>query len=148
MTISRTPVRKSFAGLLQTALVGSSLPVEAVYDHLVGDFQGKTPVVVVSSGPIRRLIENFGNCDHAVMVLNVYVFVLYADGTGTWDEADAEDKADEVEAIIANTVINNQSHADWNSAAYVEEPTQPIVVEIGGKGYRRELIKVQFEVMQ
>lgn len=147
MTISRTPIRKSFAGLLQTALVGSGLPAQEVHDHLVGDFRGASPVVVVSSGPIQRLIQSFGNCDHAVIVLNVYVFVLYADGTGAWDEADAEDKADEIEAIIADIVISNQHHANWNSAAYVEEPTAPMVVEIGGLGYRRELIKVQFEVI-
>lgn len=148
MTISREPVRKAFAALLQSALVGSGKPAEVVYDHMISDFAGASPVVVVSSGPIRRIIGNFGNCDHAVMRLRTYVFVLYADGSGAWDAADAEDKTDEIEAIIAETVISNQHGAEWNSATYAEEPTDPVIVEIGGLGYRRELIYVEFEVIR
>ena len=146
--IARSTVRKAFAALLDTALVGSGKPAQAVYNHRVGDFAGASPVVVVSSGPIQRLIENFGNCDHAVILLNVYVFVLYADGAGTWDEADAEDAVDAIEAIIAETVINNQNSANWNSAAYVEAPTELAGVVIGGQEYQRELIQIKFEVLR
>lgn len=148
MAVSRSVVRKAFAALLQTALVGSGKPAQAVYDYQVGDFAGASPVVVVSSGPIQRLIQNFGNCDHAVIVLNVYVFVLYADAASGWDEADAEDAIDSIEALIADTVINNQHGANWNSCAYVEAPTDLAGVVIGGQEYRRELIKVQLEVIQ
>lgn len=146
--ISREPVRKALAALLQSALVGSGKPAQVVYDHLVSDLGGASPVVVVSSGPIRRLFENFGECDHAVMVMRVYVFVLYADGSGAWDAADAEDRADEIEALVAQTVIANRHNNEWNSAAYVDDPTDPVIVEIGGLGYRRELINVKVEVMR
>jgi hypothetical protein len=83
-----------------------------------------------------------------VITLHVYVFVLYADGTGSWDAADAEDRADAIEALIAETVITNQHHAEWNQAAYAEEPTEPVIVEIGGLGYRREMIHVEIEVLR
>lgn len=146
--IARSTVRKAFAELLDDALVGSGKPAQVVYDYQVGDFAGASPVVVVSSGPIQRLIENFGNCDHAVILLNVYVFVLYADNASGWDEADAEDAIDAIEQIIAETVINNQHRAEWNSAAYVEAPTDLAGVVIGGQEYRRELIQVRFEVIQ
>lgn len=148
MTVARSTVRKAFAALLQTALVGSGKPAQAVYDYQVGDFAGASPVVVVSSGPIQRLIQNFGNCDHAVIVLNVHVFVLYADAASGWDEADAEDAVDSIEALIADTVINNQRNANWQSCAYAEGPTDLAGVVIGGQEYRRELIQVQVEVIQ
>lgn len=146
--IARSTVRKEFAALLDTALVGTGKPAQVVYDHRVSDFAGASPVVVVSSGPIQRLIENLGNCDHAVILLHVYVFVLYADGAGTWDEADAEDAVDAIEAIIAETVINNQHGVNWNSAAYVEAPTDLTGVVIGGQEYQRELIQIKFEVLR
>lgn len=148
MTIARSTVRKAFAALLNTALVGNGKPAQTVYDHLVSDFAGASPVVVVSSGPVQRLIETFGNCDRAVILLNVFVFVLYADGAGTWNEADAEDAVDAIEAIIAEVVINNQHGANWNSAAYVDEPTDMTGVVIGGDEYRRELIQIKFEVLR
>lgn len=146
--ISRSAIRKDFASLLRAALVGVGLPAQAVYEFQIGDFAGASPVVVVSSGPIRRLIENFGNCDHAVILLNVYVFVLYADRPSDWDEADAEDAIDAIEKIVAETVSDNQHGANWNSAAYTDAPTSLMNVVIGGQEYRRELIQVKFEVLQ
>lgn len=148
MTASREPARKAFAALLSTALVGAGLPAQAVYDHLVSDFAGASPVVVVTSGPIQRRIESFGNCYHIRLTLLVYVFVLYADGSGTWDAADAEDAADTIEALIAETVITHQHSDEWDNAAYDDTPTEPTVVEIGGLGYRRELLKVNMEITE
>ena len=78
MTISRAPSRKHLASLLETALVGTGLPADAVIDHMIGDFGGASTVVVVASGPIERTIRGLGNCWNAKITLNVYVFVLYA----------------------------------------------------------------------
>ena len=148
MTVaSRQPVRTHFASLLDTALVGTGLPAQAVYAYLVGDFGGASPVVVVGSGPIDRRIAGLGNCWNSYITLNVYVFVLYADPANGWTESDASDAIDAVEAIIADTTINNRNaNGYWGNGKYLG-PTMPDVVAIGGIPYQRELIKVQFEVI-
>lgn len=148
MTISRAPSRKHLAILLETALVGTGLPADAVYDHMIGDFGGASTVVVVASGPIERTIRGLGNCWNAKITLNVYVFVLYADPVNGWTESDAADAVDATEAIVADVVINNQNaNGVWGNAKYAE-PTEPIVVDIGGVPYQRELIKVQMEIRE
>lgn len=141
---SRKTVRDALTGLLQTALVGSGKPAQAVYGYQVGDFGGQSPVVVVASGPIERERKGFGPCWHTSATLLVYVFVAYA-ATG-WTEANAEDALDSVEAAIADVVLANSSTATWHGLKY-EGPTEPDGVEIGGVEYRREVIRLRCEVL-
>ncbi len=146
MIISRAPVRKHYAALLLPALVGTGLPAQAVFDYLVSDFT-KDPTVVVSSGAINRRVGGLGNCWDAVITLNVYVFVLYADAATGWTNANAEDAIDAIEAIIADVTVTNQNaNGYWGNARYAA-PTAPDVIAIGGKAYKREIIKISMEVV-
>lgn len=144
---SREAVRDAFTTLLQTALVGTGKPAQAVYGYQVGDFAGASPVVTVSSGPISRERRSLGACWTTVAQLLVHVFVLYSD-EGSWGEDDAEDALDSIEAKIADVVQANMSNAGvWHKIRYAE-PTFTDGVEIGGIEYRREVITLEFEVIE
>ena len=143
---SRATVRKAFAALLSNALVGSGKPAQAVFDYQSGDFQNMSSVVVFSSGSSERGLGSLGPCWTTKVALWVHVFVLYADPDSGWTEADAEDTIDEIEASIADVVLVNMSNANWDRISY-SEPTSLGSVEIGGHEYRREVIKLEMEVV-
>lgn len=54
---NRETVRDAFTTLLSTALVGSGLPVQAVYGYKIGDFQGQSPIVIVGLQVLSAVIE-------------------------------------------------------------------------------------------
>lgn len=146
-SVSRRTGRAAFAGLLQAALVGTGKPAAAVYDYLVGDFQGQSPVVVVASGPMLRIRDTMGECYRSQFNLLVYVFAVYSDPDGTWTEADAEDAIDAIEAAIADVVLTNSRVSGAWDRLTNEEPTELDSVTIGGVEYRREIITLQVEVL-
>lgn len=148
MSLSRELVRDTFASLVTTAAVGTGKPAEAVYNYQVGDFANKSPIIVVASGPIQRSKSDMsGECWRSIIILQVYIFVLYAGEN--WTEAQAEDALDEIEAIIADVVLANPYVPGvWNYCTYAEEPTQIDGVTVGGLEYKRELINVMFEVLE
>jgi hypothetical protein len=140
-SVSREVARDALTTLLDAALVGVGLPVQAVYGYQRGDFQGQSPVVTVSSGPIMRELQSMGACWTDTLQLYVHVFVLYSD-EDSWGEDDAEDALDDIEALVADVVLANRSTANWDSLRYAEE-TQPGGVEIGGVEYRYEFIPLE-----
>jgi hypothetical protein len=144
--VSRQPARAGLATLLETALVGTGLPVQAVYAYQVGDFQGQSPVVVVTSGPMERIRDTMGECYRSRFNLMVYVFVLYADPGTAWGEDDAEDALDAIEALIADVLLTNTRTANWTRLEY-SGATDVDAVVIGGVEYRRELITLTAEVL-
>ena len=150
MAANRETVRDAVATLLEDGLTGTGNPVQAVYNCQVGDFDGQSPVVVVSSGGSARPAMTFqGN--RATFWVNVHVFVLYSD-EGDWGEDDAEDRLDLIEKEIAGIVETNRGPTDyWQKLAYGERMsgmgrTQTGSVVVGGLEYRTELIEMQAEV--
>lgn len=137
MASSRETVRDGVATLLQTALVGSGLLAQAVYNYRIGDFAGASPVVTVSSSGIMRKPATMQGGQAAVF-LQVDVFVLYSDEDG-WGEDDAEDRLDAIEAAIAGVVEANRQTATWFDLIMAER-SQRVDVVIGGVDYIREMI--------
>lgn len=138
ITTSRKDARKHLATLLAASLVGSGNPAQAVYDCQVGDFGGQSPVVVISSGgSLRERLTGQGM--KPKYMLNIHVFVLYADESGAWTEAMAEDALDDIEEIAQAVIAANQSSAYWG-ALTMTAPSQTGSVMIGGKEYRSEVI--------
>lgn len=138
---SRKEARAHLAGQLAGALVGAGKPAQAVYDYRVGDFQGQSPVVVVSSGGSNRERFTFRGTKPS-FELTIHVFVLYADEAGTWTEENAEDALDDIEEVIAETLTANQRTNYWEAISFVE-PSQTGSVMVGGKEYRTEVISVR-----
>ena len=150
MAANREAVRDAVATLLEDGLTGTGNPVQAVYNHQVGDFAGQSPVVVVSSAGSGRPAMTFSG-NRATFWLNVHVFVLYSD-EGDWGEDDAEDRLDLIEADIAGIVDTNRGPTDdWQKLGYGERMSgagrsQTGAVVVGGLEYRTELIPLQAEV--
>lgn len=139
MSVDRETVRDGLTGLLTTALVGTGLPVQAVLGYRAGTFDGKSPVVVVSSAGIEH--ERFTLVgSKAKVFLQVDVFVLYSD-EGTWGEDDAEDALDDIEQRIYDVLDANQVTSHWQAIGY-ESRTQRVDVVVGGVDYIREVIQV------
>lgn len=138
---SRKVVRDKLAELLQTELVTTLGIAQAVYAYRIGDFAGASPVVVVSSGGSRRERLSFQG-QRPVYYLTIHVFVLYNDEAGTWDESDAEDALDGIEAGVNNVVAANPSLSDfWISLAHSDRSSTGSV-EISGVEYRTEIFEV------
>ena len=144
MSTPREAARKQLATLLEAALVGSGKPAQAVYPYQVGDFKGATPVVAVTSGPMRRRLDSMGECWRKSFQLLVYVFVAYSDDAG-WTEAMAEDAIDAIEDGIAAVILANPRTDAWVTIYYDDGATQLDGVVIGGEEYRRELITFDVE---
>lgn len=131
------------AALLNTALVGTGLPVQAVYAYRVGDLGGQSPVVVVSSaGSERPRMTAAGG--RTTVLLQVDVFVLYSD-EDAWGEDEAEDRLDLIEKTIAETIHSSQVTANWQAVDYAAQ-SERVDVEVGGLEYAREMILLRVEV--
>jgi hypothetical protein len=144
----RETVRDALTTLLTAKLVGTGKPVKAVYNYRIGDFQGQSPVVTVSSeGSLRSPAGEGADIWHNLFYLAVHTFVLYADpGTG-WGEDDAEDALDDIERLIADVVMDNDDATYWGHLAFDSRSMRDDVA-IGGDDYVREIVTIRAEVYE
>lgn len=145
MASNRETARDALAALIEAAMVGPGLPVQAVYSYLPADFNGQSPVVTVTSaGTLRLPLTVLGG--RAQFLLQVDVFVLYNDQAG-WTEADAEDRLDLIEATLATLVDANQVYAPWQALSYAEASSRTTAVTVvGGEAYAWETVRLRAEV--
>jgi hypothetical protein len=73
---NRSVVRKEYAALLSSFLVGTGKPVKVVYPYQVGDFKGESPVIVVTSVGTGRASPIVAGT--TTFYLETHVFILYA----------------------------------------------------------------------
>lgn len=140
---NRKNIRAQFASLLTTAMVGTGLPVQAVYSYRVGDFAGASPVVVVSSYGAKRPAFTFQGA-RPMYRIQVDTFVLYATTDGTWTEEDAETALDDIEKLLADTIAANRSTDYWIGIDYLDF-SQRVDVAVGGLDYIRETFVLEFK---
>jgi hypothetical protein len=140
---NRATVRAELKTMLQTAI--GTATVQAYYDYQIGDFEGLSPVVVVTSGPSLHERESYkSGYVTDTFELDVHVFVLYTQGTA-WTEEDAEDRLDLIEKEIADCVIDNTSgtvwnYLDWGGASVIDS------VVLGGEEYKHEVVTLQARI--
>lgn len=135
MSSARMMARTQLATILTSALEDAGL-AQKVYGYRVGDFEGQTPVVVVSSagGEWTRMTLRGAKTE---CLLQVDVFVVYATEDAVWDEEDAEAALDDLAQALAIAVAANQVNAVWQALQF-ERQSQRIDVELGGVEYARE----------
>ena len=148
MTAPRAAARKQLATLLEAALVGTGKPAQTVYPYQVGDFKGATPVVAVTSGPMRRRLDSMGECWRKSFQLLVYVFVAYSDNAG-WTEDLAEDAIDAIEDGIAAVILANPRTDAWvtiahDDAGWTLRDHLDIAAELIEKGFLKPPLHAQF----
>jgi hypothetical protein len=144
---NRETARDALAALLQSALVGSGKPAQAVYGYKVSDFQGQSPVVMVMSGGSGREELTYDVDWDNIFFLVIKVFVLYADPAAGWTEAMAEDRLDLIEKTIADTLSANYSHSGgaWERIGYDGRSQVIEVVSEAGDPYVVEIIPIRAE---
>lgn len=76
---NRSTVRASFAALLRAGLVGTGLPVQAVWQYMRANFRGIWPVVLVSSGGSSRKKMSRDTLNRGSFLFNVDSFVLHSE---------------------------------------------------------------------
>lgn len=141
--LNRTTVRRALATLLDTALVGSGKPAEALYRYMVSDFQGKSPVIVVSSAPTNRNKQAQVTRVHSFVDLDIDNYVLYsAEG---WTEEQSEDALDELEKAVSDVLMDNDTTETWAQLSFKGDSDLDYVA-VGGKMYRVETIHVRTQL--
>lgn len=143
---SRKDVRKAFAALLRTHMTGSGNPAQSVHDHLVSDFGGASPVVIVGSGGAFRDPFTFDS-SQAKFDLQVFFFVWYGDkdtAPAAYTLDSAEEILDELERILAEVIENNQQTQWWNGLTQ-KNFSERNDLDIGGNYYLRERFVVEVE---
>jgi hypothetical protein len=137
--LNRRYSRAALTALLETALVNTNL-CAAVYGYQPSDFGGKSPVATVSSAGSMRAKQTRGS-DRNEFYFHIHVFALYSDG-GLWNEDDAENAIDNIEASVSSVVSANTKTDNWANIE-MSERTITDSVEVGGIEYRREVIPVR-----
>lgn len=135
--ISRKDARNALAGYLSSTLTSA----QKVYAYQVSDFSQEAPIVyITSSGSDRQLLTGRGFSN--AFSLNVHTFVLYpSEHTGkNYNEQNAEDILDQLEAQIAQAVLDIRGHSIIKSIQYQEGSNADTTVEIGGETYLHEII--------
>ena len=141
---NRETIRDAVAALLSSALVGSGLSVQSVYNYQVAQFGTESPVVVVtSSGSIRSKIAQVTRTNSSVYI-DIHIFVTYT--ATSWTEAQSEDRLDLIEKSVLDCIFDNQVNLttwDWitqDGRSKIDE------VEIGGEFYRHEVIPLKVDL--
>jgi hypothetical protein len=151
-SVNRETIRDAFAALLNSALVGTGKPADAVYGYLHGDpFAADVApiaVVVVTSSGSERTGSMGAQTFDVWVYLDVWVYVLYADPANSWTEANAEDKRDLIEKSIADVVQDNTSTTSWDELQYAGRTTATDVQIEGGATYFVEQIPIRVHVFQ
>lgn len=141
--INRSVVRKQLATLLATELVGAGLPVQQVYDHQTGDFEGRSSVIVVTSAGTGRGSTLVAST--TTILLEVFTFVVYALEDNSWTEAQSEDQLDLLEKSVADVVAYANDSGVWESVEFNGE-SEIDSIEVGGLEYRYEVIPIRIVV--
>ena len=141
--IDRATLRIAVATLFTNDLVGAGKPVKTVYSYGVKDLKGESPVVTVSSAGSYRRNPEHSDRGGSLAFLDANIFVLYAEPTSGWTEANSDDRLDLIEKKIAEIVANNAegpaTNRPWLSLDFAgRSEITPVI--LGGKDYDWETI--------
>lgn len=139
MASNRETARDALVALLETALVGSGLPVKTVVGSKVTSLEGVTPLVqVLGRGSERTALTTAG--DWAIFLFSIQIFVLQS--KDDWTYANAEDALDAIEALIAGICEDEDRTDNWEVLQY-DGPTSIMAVVSSGTPYYLESIPVR-----
>lgn len=146
--VNREVSRDALATLLTTSLVATLGSVQAVYQYLVADFGGQSPVLVVTSGGTDRQKLAKYTVTHGLIYLDVHVFVLFALDDNSWTEHNAEDRLDLIEKQITDVLVDNYVYSGyWQSIEYDQRSeVDPMPIKVAGDVYRHERIPLVVSV--
>lgn len=142
---NRKTARKDLAAILVTACIGTGKITKKVYAYKPRAFPDGSPVVCVTSASSERIKHSQPVTAVSVFLLDIHTFVVYysAKSTTPWTEENSEDAIDDIEKLISDTIIDNETII--NKWAFLErdgETTMENVI-ISGVEYQHEIIPVK-----
>jgi len=146
---NRKTIRKRIVTHFNADLVGTGLPVVAVYSFDKRDFKGQSPVVLVlSNGSLRMPFGLGSELYGSAMRFSVILFVREADDSEGWTAENVEDALDDNEKAIADSVMNHQKDPGyWTKMMLDENEVSEILPAlVGGVSYKMEILTVLVEV--
>ena len=142
--VNRETSRDALATLLTTEMVnGTPQLAQAVYNYQKFDFGGTSPVVLVYSGGAERPTATMAGSRTSFQIW-VAIFVSTT-ASGSYTEADAEDRLDHLERALAEVIDENRSTANWTHIAY-DGRSLVQDVELGGVPYIAEYVPLEVQV--
>lgn len=138
---NRKVARKRLIVHFETDLVGTGLPVKAVYSHDVADFKGIQPAVVVRTAGRRRVPLGQGTPVPYDNWFDMAILLYVSKPTSSWTSEQAADALDDCEAAIANSIMNHRSdHPYWTNLIPIDEYSNIYDVTVDGKPFTLEII--------
>lgn len=140
---NRKVVRQAVSLLFQEALVGEDKPLQAFFDHEVGDWGTQNPIGYLTGRGSRRHDDPDALAHSSEFALDLHVWVRYiAEGV---TEADSENTLDDIEQLVAETI-----QSDGRVGGVLSHDGESLVdaLEIGGVEYRHETIPLRVALME
>lgn len=144
MASNREVSRDALAALLETALVGTGLPVKTVSASKQTSLEGITPLVTVLSAGTERVPLTFQG-DQTNFLLTVQVWVLQSGES--WTLAQSEDALDDIESRIAAVYEASRGTSDWDVLERTG-PSSVVEVAVAGVPYYLENIPTRVRLAQ
>lgn len=155
--ISEETSRLALGALLTSTMTGSGKPVQAVFANWVSDFSGDdelvsapSPVVMLQFGGVARQKAGLGTKQYrSYFRILVWLFVADAKGAEGWTDADVDAAFADIEKLLADVLMDNESTAAWEHIRYENLTTPgevPVPTNVGGKPYVRMRIPVIIQV--
>lgn len=153
MTTSRKTVRKAIGAALKVALEGTGKPAQEVYDHLPNRFKA-SPVLCVLSNGTRTIRQGIGNTrGKNAFRFSLMMYQIVPTDENGWNQTDAQDKQDDLEAATRAWVLANPiSAGNWQHLVFAESLaggeghfTEIVAVKVNGVDYELETIEIEVE---
>jgi len=135
---TRQEVREALGVLLNAGLVGTGLPVQAVYDYMKGTFDGQSPIVVVGSAGVEGEALTFQG-SKATYFYEVLSFVARE------GEEVAEDALDQVAQKLYQVIEANRKTGNWQWIGFAGR-SKVVPAAVGGDPYWMEVLPVEVKV--
>lgn len=144
---NRETARDHLYDLLSTALVGTGKPCQAGYNYKKADFQGQSPVFVLSSSGRHMTLATTATRAKSDIYLDLFLFALWAETGTAYQEDDAEDTLDAAEKAAIDVLIDNIClPAYWHDIEMVDR-SYTAIENVGGDTYKVEMIPLRLKVL-
>jgi hypothetical protein len=145
-SLTREGVRSAFGAILETNLVGASLPGQVFYPYKKAKLDGESPITMLMSagmGPSSAGQRITFTARNMRWYLEVWNFVLWGSADGVYAEDDAEDIIDQMALIVLDSI---EEYSDPNHTAELTQPSAIRSILMDGEGYLWEAFPIAVEI--
>ena len=130
------------------SFIPTYLPGLAAHYHYEGeDFGGLTPVVCLETANVIRPRKTLDAKLRTEFFINLHIYSLVKNSTGTWSAQQAQKECDDLEAKVGD-MLEAKPRLDgyWNILTYSDQQsgtTTAPLMDVGGNDYRRVTVHLK-----